>query len=135
MYYKHLVYFCAQKINVYCWRTLFRFTVSAMDIESHFIKDPDFRTVLVSGVFGGVLGNGVLNISLFTERLPIPQKMTLDLRPDGTIEEKAREGKLGLIREVQIGLLMDLSTTEAIHAFLGSAIEEQKRLLDFKKEV
>jgi hypothetical protein len=101
-----------------------------MDIESHFIKDNDFKTIQLSGVFGGVMGNGLLNINLFTERLPIPTKIVLDVKEGSqTITEKSRESKNGIIREVHIGVLVDINTAKSIQAFLAQAISQQEALL------
>jgi hypothetical protein len=97
-----------------------------MEIEAHFVKSPDFKTVPVSGAYGGLLGNGTLNLNLFFERGPIPQKVLLDVQDDGSIREKHREGKDGLVREVSMGIIMDLATTKALHALLTQMIIQQE---------
>lgn len=103
-----------------------------MEIEAHFIKSPDFKTVPISGAYGGPLGNGQLNLILFTERIPIPTRIVLDVQSDGTVVEKSRDSKDGIIREVALGVMLDIDAAKAIHQLLGSMIEQQEKILTQK---
>jgi len=107
-----------------------------MEIDSHFIKTADYKTIQVTGAWGGVLGNGVLNLNLFTERIPIPQRIVLEVDTDGkTVKEKYKEGKTGIVREVQVGILMDYQTTKNIYEFLGNSIKDQEKLFQMNKNI
>lgn len=106
-----------------------------MEVETHFIKSPDFKTVQITGAWGGVLGNGIMNINLFTERIPIPQRIVLEVESDGkTIREKYKEGKNGIVREVQMGILMDYTTAKSVYEFLGNALKDQEKIVNANKD-
>lgn len=102
----------------------------ATTVEFHFIKSKDFRVIHVDGATGTVTPNRYIQMALFNERVPIPQKSVLNL--SSAIEskdkatEKISESKKGVIREVEIEAIMDLSTAEALHEWLGSQIKSLK---------
>lgn len=81
-------------------------------LEIHSIKNHDFRTVFGSGVFGGVTAQGQVNVNFFTERAAIPTKVVYAAaQSDDPLQltEIEREGKDGLIREVQAVILMPVA--------------------------
>ncbi|MCE7072017.1 hypothetical protein LZG74_17000 [Dyadobacter sp. CY327] len=105
-----------------------------MEIEAHFIKSADFKTVQITGVWGGVMGNGMLNVNLFTERVPIPQKIIFDIDPVTQVaREKHKDGKTGIVREVQMGVLMDYPTAKSFYEFFGNWIKEQELMIHGRK--
>ena len=96
-------------------------------IEVHYIKNNDFRTVFGSGVFGGITPQGQMNINFFTERASIPSKVVYAVNQVGDplqLTEIDREGKDGIIREVQFGILMDMSMAITFREWLDSKIQE-----------
>ena len=84
----------------------------------HYIKSNHFRVVHADGVFGGVGPRGFVEVSLFSERRPVPKKIVHEATAsqDGfTVGKeilKDREVRDGLIREVEC--LLSLSPESAI---------------------
>lgn len=96
-------------------------------IDVHYIKNNDFKSIFVTGAYGGIAGSGLLNLNLFTERAPIPSSITYELIEGGFLgEEISRTSRDGIIREVQIGLLMDENTARSLISFLTKALETNK---------
>lgn len=95
-----------------------------MKFETHYIKNNDFKTVQGNGVFGGITHNGQINMSFFTDRAPIPKKITLDIDPGSgeILSEIERECKEGIIREVHFGVLLDKETAKRIVDWLNEKI-------------
>ncbi|NVJ46463.1 MAG: hypothetical protein HWE07_05020 [Cytophagia bacterium] len=100
-----------------------------MKIETHYIKNHDFKTVEGSGIFGGLTNNGQININFFTDRAPIPKKIILDVDPSTgkIIQEIERDSKEGVIREVQFGVLLNIETAKNIVGWLNQKIEEHQQ--------
>lgn len=96
-----------------------------MELETHYVKSSDFRTVLGTGVFGGVTTNGLVNANFFTDRVPLPTKISLSVNETtGEVgDELYREGKNGVIREVQFGVIMDVETARIVRDWLTKNIE------------
>lgn len=95
-------------------------------IETHFIKCDDFRTVYGSGVYGGFTPAGKLNMYVYTERIPVPKRIDLkvDIESQSVVGEAGREGKSGLVREVQFGVLFDVDTARSMVDWLKRHIAQ-----------
>ena len=100
-------------------------------IRFHYIKSNYFRVVHVDGAHGGITPNGNIFFSAYSQRQPIPQITTQKVEPDGSITEEIREERVvkdGIVREVEVGIMMDASTAESLHKWLGEKIAVWKKL-------
>lgn len=99
------------------------------EIEVHYLKTSNYRTYHVDGAFGGLTPSGMLYMELFVQRAPTPKKIIYKLSEDGSLgDELGREGKIGIIREVESGLVMDVRAAESLVEWLSRKIEEAKKL-------
>ena len=78
----------------------------------HWIKSRFFRVVHADGAFGGISSRGYLHFSLYNERAAIPRLSERDLtvHADGKVtagRERVVEGREGVVREIEIEVLMD----------------------------
>ena len=104
------------------------------ELEFHYLKTNNYRTFHVDGAFGGLTPKGDIYMTTFVERAVTPQKVLLKLNQDGTLgEELRREGKEGIIREIEAGLILDIKTAEVIRDWLANKIDEAKKLLPLRK--
>lgn len=97
----------------------------ASRVKFNYLKGPAFRTVHVDGVFGGVAPSGLLNVSVFTERLAIPQAQTFELKEDGNLGKEIadeRVGREGITRELEVNLVMSADMVKKLHGWLGEQI-------------
>ena len=96
-------------------------------IRFHFEKSGDFRTIHCDGAIGGWNPTGYLFMGLFAERLPIPKIVTYDLKPDGTLDKETPsrwEGRDGVFRELEVGVVLSEDTAKRIHKWLGDHLEK-----------
>lgn len=95
-------------------------------VNIHYIKTPQFRNIFVSGVYGGAAhSNKKVYMSLFSDRVPIPQ-MTVNLIEDDRITgEIANEkvSKTGIVRDVEANVIMDLETAKRLVGWLQHKID------------
>jgi hypothetical protein len=111
-------------------------------LDTHFIKNIDFKTVFGSGFYGGFTPSGHLNVFVYTERVPIPSRVSFQLDPVAVNSfsvgpEIDREGKSGLIREVQFGVLFDVKTAEGLMNWLKNQLDNynQAKNTDAQQQV
>jgi hypothetical protein len=98
-------------------------------IAINYLKSSLFRVIHVSGAVGGISPSGLLEMNLFSERSPIPRRVVYAITPELTLgEELEREGREGVIREIEMASLMDLATARVLHEWLGKKIELIERL-------
>ena len=101
----------------------------APSIRFHYIKSNAFRVIHADGVFGGPSPGSTrqLNVSFFSERAAIPTMVEHSLTDlgDGIMQMGnvvATEGKQGVVREVEAGVVMSLAMAKKLHAWLDEKI-------------
>lgn len=102
-----------------------------MELKQHFVKNNDFKTVQASGVYGGLTHSGLVNMVVITDRIPLPNSITLEIDDEtgNVAREINRDAKDGIMREFQIGILMDLETTKETIKWLSSQVESLESLI------
>jgi hypothetical protein len=93
-------------------------------LSIHYIKSNIFRVVHVDGALGGVTPGLKVQMALFSERVPIPRRTVHELSDEGVPEQPPieSEGRDGVVREVEVEAIMDLSTARSLHAWLADKI-------------
>jgi hypothetical protein len=100
-------------------------------LRFHYIKSASYRVVHVDGAHGGITPQGGIFAGIFSERLPIPLSVVHALKDDGSLGDEImaeRKSRDGVVREVEVGLEMNLHIAEQIHEWLGKKIEQLKAL-------
>ena len=98
-------------------------------IRFHYIKANGFRVIHIDGAHGGITPRGAIFAALYSERSPIPETTTHPIAEDGTLGEENKEDRKareGIVREVEVGIMMDLGSAEAFHQWLGNHIKTLK---------
>lgn len=101
-------------------------------IPIHFIKSSQFRVVWADGMHGGITPRGLLHMAFFNERSPLPRQTEVDVNPDGTAEtgrgERTVDSRKGIVREIEVDVLMNLETAESFRDWLSGKIEQLKKM-------
>ncbi len=89
-----------------------------------YMKSPHFRVLHTDGAVVGVGPQGAIHMSLFSERIPIPQQMVHKVEGDqiGAEVLDRRVGRGGLVREVDVDAVLSLEAAVAIRALLDQQI-------------
>jgi len=99
-------------------------------VKFHYIKGHAFRVIHADGVIGGITPNRGIFLSLFSERAAIPKMIELAVNADGSLgEETSREGKEGIVREVEVGIMLSRQTAKDVATWLlkqAQILEESK---------
>jgi len=92
----------------------------------------DYNPVYINGAHGGVTPRGELVVNFYQERQPLPNAMTHELNPNGTIgREVAVEPddlNRSLVRFVSSGVVVNYQTAREFHFWLGEKIREMEAL-------
>ena len=97
---------------------------SKSEIEFHFIKSNLFRSIHCAGIFGGVGGDGNLHLTVYSERSAIPQMVRMQTEDGVLKKELGREGKTGVIRDVETNLVLGLDTAVELSKWLQKRLED-----------
>jgi hypothetical protein len=103
--------------------------VPMKDIKFFYLKSPNFRVVHVDGGLGGVTPRGLIHLAVYSERPAIPQTQTLAISPEGKLgEQLGAESKEGIVRDVDVDLMMTKQTAIEIRDWLDGRIKELTEL-------
>jgi hypothetical protein len=91
-------------------------------VTFHLIKSGQFQSLRVDGALGSISPAGI-SLSFFVERRPIPQTMTHEVFEDGALGNVIdAQGKNGIIRELQSGILLDEETARSLRDQLSKML-------------
>jgi len=88
-------------------------------IKFHYGKGNFFRVIHVDGAIGGLTPSRDVFVSLFSQRAALPKMIEMAVLPTGGLgAEKSREGKEGIFREMEVGIVMSASAAKDLAQFL-----------------
>lgn len=100
--------------------------------EFHHVKSAAFRVVYADGVIGGVSPRGnLLRMVFFCETRPLPDSVTYEHETTGAAikmsKEISRAGKKGILRELEVDVMMPLTSAIEFREWLTKRIEEMEK--------
>jgi hypothetical protein len=88
-------------------------------IKLYHEKGSFFRVIHVDGVIGGITPTREIFMSLFSQRMAIPKVIEQALTTEGQLgAEVGREGKSGIFRELEVGVVLTPATAKQIAHWL-----------------
>jgi hypothetical protein len=90
-------------------------------------KSNYFRVIRMDGCWGGVGPRGVIQANLYSERPAIPRKSYLPVENGEIGTEVIEDTEGGLVREVEVGVTMDLGAAISFYIWLRSQMEHMRR--------
>lgn len=100
-------------------------------VQYHYIKSNFFRVVHTDGALGSVTPGGLIFIGLYSERAAIPQIMVHEITETGQVgveRQDEREGKKGIVREIEVGAIMSIETATSFVTWLQEKIDLIQKL-------
>jgi len=97
-------------------------------IKAHYIKTQAYRSYFADGFIGGLSPGGKLYIEFFLQRAVTPRSIEYAIDERGLMgEEMGREGKEGMVRQIESGLMLDIDVARALQSWLKQKIEEYEK--------
>lgn len=118
-------------------------TVSEGEVVNfHYIKGNFYRALHVDGAYGGLTARGVIAVTVYNERQPIPQqtgnsvvKTAGDRVELGEEALEARVGKEGIVRELDATMYLSVKVAEDVAHWLLERVSEHKTIRDEIKKM
>jgi hypothetical protein len=100
-------------------------------ITIHNKLSANYMTHHVDGAVGGFTPRGLISMSFFSERYPIPKSNEFSLIDGkvGDVISNSADSKQGIIREHDMGILMDINVAKEIVRVLNIKIDELTKAL------
>jgi hypothetical protein len=100
-------------------------------VSFHYIKSNHFRIVHADGAHGGLQPRGHIEIFFFSERFPIPRLTVNPVTDDGKLGDEIRserEVRDGVVREVEVGVFMNVHEARSLVQWLQDKIAEHEKM-------
>lgn len=102
------------------------------EFKFKYIFTYDYNPVYINGAHGGVTPRGELVVNFYQERQPLPNAITHEVNPNGTIGgEVAVEPEdlnKSMVRFVSNGVVVNYQTARELHYWLGEKIKEMEAM-------
>ncbi|HEX9078443.1 MAG TPA: hypothetical protein VF795_02565 [Desulfuromonadaceae bacterium] len=100
------------------------------EIKFKYIFNYGYNPVYVNGAHGGVSPRGELVMNFYLERIALPESLTHEINPNGTIgNEVASEPedlKNSLVRFIDTGVVMNYQSARDLLLWLGERVKEME---------
>lgn len=91
-------------------------------------RGPLYRTVFAEGAFGGPSPGGLIEMNFYTVHRPLPDKAVHEVDVEaGVVGSEIRDERIvraGIVREVEVAVLLTPATAKSVHKWLGERIAE-----------
>lgn len=112
----------------------FKSGASQPTVAFFYDKCTDFRTIHVDGAIGGPTPRGYIHVAVYSERQAIPKRIEVKIDPEANVEtEVGRDGKNGILRELQCDLVLDLNAAQSLADWLQRNVAMVRQALSAKK--
>src|SRR4051812_27435371 len=96
----------------------------------HWIESQLFRVVHADGAWGGISPRGTIHFAFYNERQAIPQLSYRPIQIVGDViqggPEKTIEAREGIVREIEVEIIMDYDTAVEFNDWLTNKIAQLK---------
>ena len=100
------------------------------ELKFKYIFDYGYNPVYANGAHGGVSPRGELVMNFYLERMALPESITHEINPNGTIgsETAAEPNDLAhsMVRFIEAGVVMNYQNARELHLWLGERIKEME---------
>lgn len=99
------------------------------EVEIQYTESANYNSAYISGIFGGINTNGLLEIDFFTDRLSRP-KATMHKIENGNIggEVEGEQDRHLHQRKVEFSAMMNLEVAKSVQAWLMEKISALEQL-------
>lgn len=102
------------------------------EVTFKYVFTYDYNPLYVNGAHGGVSPRGELVVNFYLERPPLPNEITHQINPNGTIGAETavdpEDFAQSLVRFVPTGVVLNYQTARDFHHWLGEKLKEMDAL-------
>ena len=94
-------------------------------ITFNYQKSKNYQNHNIDGLYGGVLPTGSIWFDVFIEKGVIPDTVISEVNQDGNLQdvEKSQDTNNKILRELQCGFTLNLTTAKTIRSWLDKKIK------------
>lgn len=89
-----------------------------------FVKDPNYRRMHVSGMWGGANSTGELYFELYEDVFDLPEEIRFKLQEDGALSQEVWPDEQNFLRIVHAGVSIPMQVVPSVIEWLQSKLKE-----------
>ena len=101
-------------------------------VKFKYIFTYDYNPVYINGAHGGITPRGELVVNFYQERPPLPNSISHEINPNGTIGSEVsvspEDLNQTLVRFVTNGVVVNYQTAHDLHFWLGEKLKEMEAI-------
>lgn len=101
-------------------------------VKFKYIFTYDYNPVYINGAHGGITPRGELVVNFYQERPPLPNAISHEINPNGTIGSEVsvspEDLNQTLVRFVTNGVVVNYQTARDLHFWLGEKLKEMETM-------
>lgn len=101
------------------------------EIRFYYEKNPSYRIIYTDGIIGGITPTKAVNLNFYATRPTIPKSTIHPIVEDNKISPEgvpSEDSKIGIMREIEIGIYMNIRTAKEVYEFLKNLLEAENLL-------
>ena len=101
------------------------------EVEFHYLKSTHFRTIHADGAIGSVTPSRHIHMAIYSERQPIPKEIVQEVMANGKLGNIIQEKTIsleGIVREMEIDVLMNVATAKSLVVWLQDKIQQVEQI-------
>ncbi len=103
---------------------------SKPEIKFKYIFNYGYNPVYVNGAHGGISPRGELIVNFYLERIALPESITHEINPNGTIGNEVSaepdDLKNSLVRFIDTGVILNYQSAKDMLLWLGERVKEME---------
>lgn len=97
-------------------------------VRFSYIKNNQFRVVHVDGAIGSLTPRGLIHCAVYSERPALPDALVYAVADDKLGEVRSTESREGIVREIDVDLIMTVQSAVDLRNWLNDRIDEAGKL-------
>ena len=101
-------------------------------VKFKYIFTYDYNPVYINGAHGGITPRGELVVNFYQERPPLPNSISHEINPNGTIGSEVsvapEDLNQTLVRFITNGVVVNYQTARDLHFWLGEKVKEMETI-------
>lgn len=102
--------------------------LAGQEIPVNFVQSPDFRVIYCEGAWGGITPRGLIQMAIFTERMPLPDTVKHVIQEDGGLTPVEEKRPPAMERIIEADLIMPMDVAISVRDWLTIKITQAQAL-------
>jgi hypothetical protein len=93
-----------------------------------FVENEKYSSQYITGVYGGIVNDGIINASFFRDKVDFPTKIQVEVVNNLATKETKKIGGHHITRDIYFEAILDVNTAKVIAEWLINQVAQLEKL-------